>query len=57
MRKGFLGMGDMSEDEQINAMLFVILALSLECVLEGLLQGAPERLWVFHGIAAAISVW
>ena len=57
MRKGFLGMGDMSEDEQINAMLFVILALSLECVLEGLLQGSPERFWVFHGIAAAISVW
>jgi len=57
MRQGFLGMGDMSEDEQINAMLFVVLALSLECVLEGLLQGAPGRYWVFHAIAAALCAW
>ena len=57
MRQGFLGMGDMSEDEQINAMLFVVLALSLECVLEGLLQEAPGRYWVFHAIAAALCAW
>lgn len=57
MRSGFLGLGEMSEEDQNNVMLFVILALSLECVLEGLLQGAPERLWVFHGVAAGISAW
>ena len=38
MRRGFPGLGEMSDDDQSNVMLFVILALSLECVLEGLLQ-------------------
>ena len=52
-----MGMGDMSEDEQINAMLFVILALSFECALEGLMDGTPGRFWFFYAIAAAISVW
>lgn len=57
MRRGFLGLGEMSEDDQNNVMLFVILALTLECVLEGLLQGSPERFWVFHGVAAGLSAW
>lgn len=57
MRRGFLGLGEMSEDDQNNVMLFVVLALSLECVLEGLLQGSPERFWVFHAVAAGLSVW
>jgi len=57
MRSGFLGLGEMSDDDQSNVMLFVILALSLECVLEGLLQGAPERFWVFHAVAAGLSAW
>ena len=57
MRSGFLGFGEMSDDEQTNAMLFVILALSTECVLEGLLTSAPERFWVFHAVAAALCIW
>ena len=57
MRRGFLGLGEMSEEDQNNVMLFVILALSLECVLEGLLQGSPERFWVFHAVAAGLSAW
>jgi hypothetical protein len=47
----------MSDDDQNSVMLFVILALSLECVLEALLQGSPERFWVFHGVAVGISAW
>ena len=57
VRSGFLGFGEMSDDEQNNVMLFVILALSTECVLEGLLTSAPERFWVFHAVAAALCVW
>jgi hypothetical protein len=57
MRRGFLGLGEMSDDDQNSVMLFVILALSLECVLEALLQGSPERFWVFHGVAVGISAW
>jgi len=57
VRSGFLGFGEMSDDEQTNAMLFVILALSTECVLEGLLTSSPERFWVFHAIAVALCVW
>lgn len=57
MRSGFLGFGEMSDEEQTNAMLFVILALSTECVLEGLLGGSSERFWIFHAISAALSIW
>jgi len=57
VRSGFLGFGEMSDEEQTNAMLFVILALSTECVLEGLLGGSPERYWIFHAISAALSIW
>ena len=57
MRSGFLGFGEMSDEEQSNAMLFVILALSTECVLEGLLSGSSERFWIFHAISAVLSIW
>jgi len=57
MRSGFLGLGEMSEDDQNNVMLFVILALSMECVLEGLLQGSPERFWMFHAVAVGLCIW
>lgn len=52
-----MGFGEMSDEEQTNAMLFVILALSTECVLEGLLGGSSERFWIFHAISAALSIW
>lgn len=57
MSRGFLGVGDLSRDDQMRVGLVVVLALSLECVLEGLVSDAPFRAWAFHGMAAGFVIW
>ena len=57
MSRGFLGVGDLSRDDQMRVGLIVVLALSLECVLEGLVSDAPFRAWAFHAMAAGFAVW
>ena len=57
MSRGFLGVGDFSRDDQMRVGLVVVLALSLECVLEGLVSDAPFRAWAFHGMAAGFVIW
>lgn len=52
-----LGPQNMKPRDQIRTGVFVVLALALECVLEGLVAEAEPRMWAFHGIAAAIAVW
>jgi hypothetical protein len=57
MAGGFSGLSEMSRDDQMRVGLVAVLALSLECVLEGLVTEAELRAWVFHACAAALSVW
>jgi len=57
LRKGFLGMGELSEDEQIQACLLAVFVLTLVSLLEGLVSEAAPRMWIFHGVAVAAAVW
>lgn len=57
MSRGFLGLGDLNRDNQLRVGLVAVLALSLECVLEGLVSEAPARAWVFHAVAVGLAVW
>lgn len=57
MSRGFLGLGDLSRDDQMRVGLLAVLALSLECVLEGLVSDALVRAWAFHAMAAGLVVW
>ena len=57
MADSFMGLGQMNRDDQMRLGLAVILALSLECVLEGLVTEAPLRAWVFHAVAVGLACW
>jgi len=57
MAGGFMGLREMSRDDQMRVGLAVILALSLECVLEGLVTESPLRAWVFHAVAVGLAAW
>ena len=57
MADGFMGFGQMNRDDQMWLGLAVILALSLECVLEGLVTEAPLRAWVLHAVAVCLAGW
>lgn len=57
MAGGFLGLGDMDRDDQMRVGLVAVLALSLECVLEGLVTEAELRAWLFHACAVVLSAW
>lgn len=57
MAGGFMGLGDMSREDQMRVGLTAILVLSLECVLEGLVAEAPLRSWVFHAVAVGFVGW
>ena len=46
-----------SDEDQMQAGLMVVLALALECVLEGLVSEAPLRAWVFHVIVVVLAGW
>ena len=57
MADGFMGLGDMSREDQMRVGLMVVLALALECVLEGLVSESPLRAWVFHAVAVVLAAW
>jgi len=52
-----LGLENMKPDDQLRTGVFVILALCLECVLEGLVTESETRLWILHALAAGVAVW
>ncbi len=56
MKKGFLGIGLLSRENQIRVGLFGALLLALECVLAGLVDDAPVRGYALHALAAAFAV-
>jgi hypothetical protein len=57
MESRFMGLGDMSREDQMRVGLIAVLVLSLECVLEGLVAEAPLRAWIFHAVAVGFAVW
>ena len=57
MKKGFLGIGLLSRENQIRLGLFGVLLLAFHCVLVGLVLDAPVREYVLHALAAGLAVW
>ncbi len=51
------GLEIMETSDRLRAGVLVILALALECVLEGFATESEPRFWAFHGVAAGIAVW
>lgn len=56
-RRWFLGLENMSRDDQLRVGLTGIILLSLECVLAGLVTDAPVRGWIIHALAAGMGIW
>jgi hypothetical protein len=52
-----LGLENVKPDVQLRTGVFVVLALAVECALEGLVTEAEFRMWVFHVLAAGVSLW
>lgn len=53
----FLGLENMSRDDQLRVGLVGVILLSLECVFAGLVTDAPIRGWVMHAAAAGLGMW
>lgn len=52
-----LGLENMKPDDQLRTGVFVILALCLECVLEGVVTESETRMWILHALAVGVAIW
>lgn len=52
-----LGLESMKTEDQTRVALFAVMALALECVLDGLVYNAEVRAWIFHALAASVAMW
>lgn len=44
-------------ETRISILIFAVLVLSLECVLEGMVTQADLRTWFFHALAVGVASW
>jgi len=52
-----LGLEQMKPDDQVRVGIFVICALSLQCVLAGVVSELSARNWAFHAVGTVLAAW